>query len=126
MDLPLGQLDHLLSASATDPDAQRQLTDLLAAAAHRALRRERHASLETTDLANEVYLRIASDRDRGIEDAAHLRRFIARVTRNVLVDRARTRNAEKRGGGQVQVTWTEADHATDGLQVIVDFFSFFN
>lgn len=115
---PSDDVRALLTPS-DDPEAQRRLSALLQAVAHRALRRERSGSLETTDLANEVYLRLAEDVGREIEDLPHLRRLVARVTRNVLVDRARTRNALKRGGDRVRVTWTEADHASDDLRVDV-------
>lgn len=116
---PPQSLGALLRSSLDDPASQRALEALLTRMAHRALRGERQHSLETSDLAHEVYLRLAADGARDFEDPGHLRRFVARVTRNVLVDRARRRKAEKRGGQQVRVTYHEAEHVSGQLQLDV-------
>jgi RNA polymerase sigma factor (TIGR02999 family) len=112
-------LHALLAASRDDAAAQQELEALLHDAARYALRREPGSSLETLDLANEVYLRLARDASRSLADRAHLRRLVSRVTRNVLVDRARRRGTHKRGGGLVQVTYTENELTSAPLQVDV-------
>ena len=109
----------LLQRAAADPAAHHALLEALHRVAHVALARERHASIETTDLAHEVLLRMAGTDEVPLHDAQNLRRFVARVTRNVLVDRARKRNAAKRGGDEVRVTYTDAAHGTVGLEVDV-------
>jgi RNA polymerase sigma factor (TIGR02999 family) len=72
------------------------------AASH--LRRERSGhSLQPTALVHEVYLRLAGGQPR-FEDRAHFFRVAARAMRRVLVDRARRRNARKRGQRPTLVT----------------------
>ena len=59
-------------------------------------------TLQPTALAHEVYLRLAR-RDDGWQGRTHFMSVAARAMRGVLVDHARRRKAEKRGGGQVMV-----------------------
>ncbi len=101
------------------PRDQQSLLQALRQAAHRALRRERASSLQTADLANEVYLRLVGGQALEVHDQAHLRRLLARVARHVLVDRARERRAAKRGGAAVRITYTERRLADDGLELDV-------
>jgi RNA polymerase sigma factor (TIGR02999 family) len=70
------------------------------------IRREAAAhSLQPTLLVHEVYVRLAG---AGIElrDRTHFLSVAARVMRRILVDVARLRRAQKRGGGDVRVTLT--------------------
>jgi RNA polymerase sigma-70 factor, ECF subfamily len=60
-----------------------------------------------SDLVNEAYLRLANDGDAGFNDRAHFFAVAARHMRQILVDRARKRYAQKRGGGERPVTFTE-------------------
>ncbi|MEO0602475.1 MAG: ECF-type sigma factor, partial [Myxococcota bacterium] len=112
-------LQALLGRTDRTPAEEEALMTLLRTAAHRALARERPGSLETGDLAGDVYLRLATGCDLTIEDALHLRRLVARVTRHVLVDRARRRGAERRGADPVRVTYSERQLADDGLDLDV-------
>ena len=67
------------------------------------LRKERpHHTLQPTALVNELYLEIAG-RQTTWQGRAHFFGFAARVMRSVLVDHARERAAQKRGGGQMAV-----------------------
>jgi RNA polymerase sigma factor (TIGR02999 family) len=67
----------------------------------RQRRRGAHAeqSLNTTGLVHEAYLRLIDSAGSSVENRAHFLAIASRVMRNVLVDHARTRTAEKRGGG---------------------------
>ncbi|MEN0064594.1 MAG: ECF-type sigma factor [Myxococcota bacterium] len=112
-------LRALLSQGRDLPLSSSALLGVLQHAAHRALRRERANSLETGDLANEVFLRLVEGQSLSIEDHQHLRRLVAYVTRHVLVDRARARKADKRGGNLVRVTYSERDLAEDGVDIDV-------
>jgi RNA polymerase sigma factor (TIGR02999 family) len=68
------------------------------AAAH--LRREPEGqTIEPTALVHEAYLRLAGDADPDFNNRAHFFGIAARVMRQILVDRARARNAGKRSGG---------------------------
>ena len=60
-------------------------------------------SVQATELANEAYLRLAGNAVLGIENLSHLLATVATAIRRLLVDRARARKADKRGGELVRV-----------------------
>ena len=62
------------------------------------LRAERNPSLQPTALVHELYLRLADSDRMIIRDRTHFFAIAARVMRQVLVDHARRRLADKRGG----------------------------
>jgi RNA polymerase sigma factor (TIGR02999 family) len=65
------------------------------------LRRESTAArLQTTVLVHEAFLRLAGSRQPSYENRAHFYGVASRLMRQVLVDTARARGAEKRGAGQ--------------------------
>ena len=65
------------------------------------LRREgRGAPLETTALVHEAFLRLAGSRQPSYENRAHFYGIASRLMRQVLVDMARARAAEKRSGAE--------------------------
>jgi RNA polymerase sigma-70 factor (ECF subfamily) len=57
-------------------------------------------SLQTTALVHEVFLKLARGRHPYYENRAHFYGIASRLMRQVLVDTARARAAEKRGAGQ--------------------------
>lgn len=76
------------------------------------------ATLQTTGLVHEAYLKLAS---AAVVDEAHLLNLASRAMRQVLVDLARSRGRDKRGGGLRLETLTERDApatATDELDVL--------
>ena len=60
-------------------------------------------SLQTTDLVHEAYLRLVEIDDLTFENRAHFFAIAARLMRRILVDHARRRNADKRGGGRTML-----------------------
>lgn len=56
-------------------------------------------TLQTTALVNEVYLRLVDLPQRSWENRAHFLAVCAQLMRRILVDFARSRNYQKRGGG---------------------------
>ena len=73
------------------------------------LRRERsNHTLQATALVNEAYIRLVDQRKVQWQSRAHFFGIAAQMMRRVLVDHARTRNAEKRGSGEVPVVLDEA------------------
>jgi RNA polymerase sigma factor (TIGR02999 family) len=76
------------------------------AARHMSGERSDH-TLQPTALLNEAYLRIVQDAHVGWENRAHFFAAAARAMRQVLVDHARRRGAEKRGGDMQRVTLHE-------------------
>ena len=68
------------------------------------LKREPHEqTLQTTALINEAYLRLIEIRDLPWQDRAHFFAISAQMMRRILVDAARSRRSEKRGGRASQV-----------------------
>jgi RNA polymerase sigma factor (TIGR02999 family) len=63
----------------------------------------RHTFLDTGSLVSEAYLRFAEAGRLAIEDRLHFMRWAVRVMRHVIVDFARRRGAERRGGGAARV-----------------------
>jgi RNA polymerase sigma factor (TIGR02999 family) len=64
-------------------------------------------SLGATALIHEAYLRFHRSERLNVADRNHFLRLAAKVMRQILVDRARARHSEKRGGDQVRVEETE-------------------
>jgi RNA polymerase sigma factor (TIGR02999 family) len=63
------------------------------------MRRERdYHTLQTTALVNEAYLKLVAHSDSLFENRLNFFAIAAKVMRQVLIDHARTRQAQKRGG----------------------------
>ena len=77
------------------------------------LRRERGGhTLQPTALVNEAYLKLVDQRDARWQSRAHFYGVAAQLMRRILVDHARARHAQKRGGPQYAVTLSEADRVS--------------
>jgi RNA polymerase sigma-70 factor (ECF subfamily) len=61
-------------------------------------------SLQATALVNEAYLRLIETRGVNWQNRAHFLAMAARLMRRILVDFARSKQYQKRGGGAVRVT----------------------
>jgi RNA polymerase sigma-70 factor, ECF subfamily len=92
-------LHHLI------PVVERELNRI----AHRCLLGEgASCSVSATALVNEAFLRLVDLKEIDWQDRTHFLAMSARLMRRVLVDLARARRAEKRGGDVVRVTFDEA------------------
>jgi RNA polymerase sigma factor (TIGR02999 family) len=70
------------------------------------LRRERPGqTLQATALVHDAYLRLLQDSQLSWQNRAHFFGIAARSMRQILIERARSRQAAKRGGHQVRVTF---------------------
>jgi RNA polymerase sigma-70 factor, ECF subfamily len=88
--------------------------DELRRIARRCLHGERaNHSLQATELVHEAFLRLVDIQQIDWQNRTHFLAMSARLMRRVLVDLARARGADKRGGGAIRVTLNEA--AIDGL-----------
>jgi RNA polymerase sigma factor (TIGR02999 family) len=99
--------------------------------AHHYLSHERPGhTLQATALVHEVYLRLIPQSDATWEDRGKFIRIAAHVMRQILVEHARSRGRQKRGGDQQRVPldetvaapeiddaerWEALDHALDRL-----------
>jgi RNA polymerase sigma factor (TIGR02999 family) len=76
--------------------------------ARRYMRNERHANtLQTTALVHEVYLRLIDVTRIEWQERAQFFSMAAQMMRRILVDAARARGAEKRGGRAVKLNLDE-------------------
>ena len=76
--------------------------------AHRQLAGERVGhTLSTTAVVHEAYLQLVNQATATWRDRAHFFAVAARVIRHVLIDYARTRGRQKRGGGTIQIPLSE-------------------
>lgn len=86
------------------PDAYQELRVI----AHRQLAsRAADRTVSTTGLVHEAYLKLANQERVHWNDRGHFLALAALAMRHVLVDYAKARLAEKRGGGRQQVTFEE-------------------
>jgi RNA polymerase sigma factor (TIGR02999 family) len=82
--------------------------DELRRIAARYVSRERPGqTLQATALVNEAFVRLAAERPRQFQNRTHFLAIAALSMRQILVQRARARNAAKRGGAPKQVTLDE-------------------
>jgi RNA polymerase sigma factor (TIGR02999 family) len=65
-------------------------------------------TLQPTALVHEAYLKLAGQNPVEWQNKAHFFALAAQVMRHILVDHARARQRDKRGGGQVSVALDEA------------------
>ena|ERR1019366_1576037 len=76
--------------------------------AHARLRHEREAhSLDSTDLVHEAYLRLVDRTKADWQNRIHFYAVSSQVIRHILVDQARGRLREKRGGGMTRLALNE-------------------
>jgi RNA polymerase sigma factor (TIGR02999 family) len=108
----------LIQWSGGDRDALDRLMpvvyDELRRIAQRHFRRERPGNtLQSAALVNEVYLRLVDQSGMSWQSRAHFFGIAARIMRQILVDRARARNAAKRGGGDYKLDLTDISDVPD-------------
>jgi len=96
-----------------DEAALQQLMPLVYDGLHRLARRymageQPGQTLQTTALVHEVYLRLVDVKNVNWQDRAHFYALCARLMRRILIDFARSRTYQKRGGGAAHVELDEA------------------
>lgn len=102
-----------------DQAALEKLTPLLYGELRRLaesyLRRERaDHTLQATALVNEAFLQLLGNHDVNWQSRAHFFGIAARLMRQILVDHARARSADKRGAGQEALPLDEAIEVPGG------------
>lgn len=120
------QITQLLrKVSSGDSSASQELMPLVYAELHRIAERHfrkerRDHTLQPTALVNEAYLRIFGHSDAEFADRSHFMAFASQIMRRILVDHARTRAAEKRGGDARQIAAdTDLEVAIEGADALV-------
>jgi RNA polymerase sigma factor (TIGR02999 family) len=79
--------------------------DLLQIARHFMRGEKVGHSLQATALVNEAYLRLFDNKQINWHDRTHFLAVSAMLMRRILVDHARKKNYQKRGGDMVKVPW---------------------
>jgi RNA polymerase sigma factor (TIGR02999 family) len=105
---------------ATSSEIDRAGLDALFTLAYDELRRlassvsqgEGSFTLSPTALVNEAWLKLAESPSFATTSRVHFKRIAARAMRQVLVEAARRRNADKRGGGAALVTFDDTLHSS--------------
>jgi RNA polymerase sigma factor (TIGR02999 family) len=99
-------------ASGGDHDALETLLpvvykELRRLAARHVARERRGHSIQATALVHEAYLRLFKDKSLRWQNRPHFMAIAAHSMREILVERARARNASKRGGARNRITLDE-------------------
>jgi RNA polymerase sigma factor (TIGR02999 family) len=104
----------LLAWSGGDDSALEKLIPLVYVELHKQAKRylkgeRQDHTLQTTALVNEAYLRLVDSSKVRWQSRAHFFAVSAQLMRRILVDFARSRNYQKRGGGAIQVSLVHAE-----------------
>jgi RNA polymerase sigma factor (TIGR02999 family) len=103
------------SAGAKADELMPQVYDELRRLAANYLRQERPGqTLQATALVHEAFLRLSKDKKQPWQNRTHFLAIAALSMRQILVQRARARNAEKRGGGAEKIALDEASASAHG------------
>ena len=120
VDVPSHDVTRLLARwKDGDEAALQQLVPIVHEELRRLARRQMAGerpghTLQPTALVNEAYLRLVNLKQMQWQDRAHFFAMGARLMRRILVDFARSRGYQKRGGGAKQVSFTEALEVAEG------------
>jgi RNA polymerase sigma-70 factor, ECF subfamily len=108
------EVTRLLKAwTAGDEQALEKLTPLVYKELHRVARRcmagqRSDHPMQTTELVNEAYLRLVNCGQMRWQHRAHFLAMSAQLMRRILIDFARSRGYQKRGGGVLPLSLDEA------------------
>src|SRR5688572_15772227 len=94
-------------ANAADALYAATYADLRRLARARLRAHRRHTFLDTCALVHESYVRFAESHRLQLENRVHFMRWTAQAMRSIIVDFARRRLAERRGGDAARVTLDE-------------------
>jgi len=124
----MGQITLLLGRV---NDGDKSARDALFALAYSELKKLAHVRLyhggrgdvlDTTALVHEAYVRFIQSSELRSEDRRSFFAFASQVMRNVIVDTARARLAQRRGGGATELTLSTQllDHLSNGEEAILE------
>ncbi len=112
------QLTELLNAAQSGDSGAADVAygivyDELRVRAGQSLRRVPGATLTPTALVHELFLRLNDQHGKPLRDRAHFFALAARAMRQIVIDHARRRGAQKRGGDQQAVELDTALNLAD-------------
>ena len=112
----MGEFTELLAAAGRGDDGavgrliQATYPELRELARSRLRRQGRVTVLDTTGLVHECYLRLERSEGLALSSRPHFLGYAARTMRSIVVDFARERAAQRRGGDQLKVTLNTGLH----------------
>jgi len=110
-------IDLLLQQLADgERDAFDALLPLVYSELHQLARQHRRRwsgdeTLNTTAIVHEAYLRLAGTPEPGWRSQPHFLAVASRAMRHIMLDHARQRQRQKRGGNQQRIPWHEVEEA---------------
>jgi len=120
----IGELPPAEPARTGQPFAGEQLFNKLYADLHRLAQRELRRqgggiTLGATSLLHEAYLDVSGRPDTAFPDRARFMAYASRAMRGLIIDYARNRRAQKRGGGfEITALGTQdCEHKVDDLEL---------
>src|SRR6478672_12497657 len=91
----------------------RVYSDLRRLAAHYLKSEKPGNTLQPTALVHELYLRLVGSEPVTWQNRAHFFAVAAKQLRRILIDNARARRADKRGGGAVRVEFDQVNASSE-------------
>lgn len=109
-------LTHLLLAANSDRDALEALTralydDLRRIAGHQLRHEAPNHTFQPTALVHEAFMRLIGQREVSWRDRAQFLALASKMMRRILVDHARAKDTDKRGGERHRLSLTGVDQA---------------
>jgi len=120
----VGEVTALIeAANGGDAKAQHALFARVYAELKQVARKQLAASaghsINTTGLVHEAYLKLAQPEGRALQGRVHFFALAAKAMRQIVIDQARARLSEKRGGGDLELVTLDAaaDVSGDGFDL---------
>ena len=107
------EVTALLAAAAEgQPNAEAELMPVVYDELHRrasALMRQEKSehSLQATARVHEAYMSLVQQEGTSFQNRGHFYALASRLMRRILVDHARRKNRDKRGGNRIRMSWNE-------------------
>ncbi len=117
----MNEVTRILNAiEAGDPDAAHSLLpvvydELRTIAAQKLVREGPGHTLQATALVHEAYLRLGGTENQNWQNRSHFFGAAAEAMRRILIDHARQKHRQKRGGGKERMDIMDIDLAVDGI-----------
>ena len=113
-----GDVTLLLNRAGSDAQAAGEVyrvvhEDLQRIARARMRRERRDHTLQATALVSEAFIRLVGGASVDWNDRRHFFRIASEAMKRVLIDHARGRSSEKRGGGRVRLELAAGDAVVD-------------
>jgi RNA polymerase sigma factor (TIGR02999 family) len=100
-------------SSAGEQLANLAYPELRRIAMYHCRRENRSSTMQCTAVVHEAWLRLAQQQDASWTDRTHFFAFVSRLMRSILIDYARAKKSDKRGGGVTPFSLADSDAASN-------------